>query len=841
MKTIILTLSILIMTSQIILAYETLGYKWQGLHPELSYYINEEGSEDMEQSEQKEMLEFSYAAWNLAGSNLAFAYKGETDIKKVAQDKKNVIMFEEGNGWSLGKNVVAATFIFSQGASILDADIVFNGKDHEWASNKDVAYEDKGELTMGLFDYRHVLMHEIGHAFGLDHSATQKAVMWRVATPNNNSNWVMDPDDSEGINFLYPRTGGTGGNNRPPEIISEAVTEAVVGVKYEYPVVAVDPENDILKYRLISKTLNMKIDSLTGLIWWYPKFLDAGLHTISVEVKDVFGGRDVQTYKLQVGDLVVYTLDTVVQPTEFFYYNVYVTPMDGYNILSGNIELIYKLDELAIVDIDTLGTVLKGASYAKNIDKDTTKIAFAVPNAFEGGGSMFRLKMMVFPEACGKFIEMKIHTAFFNDGDPSANTNSGTIFARCPYTDIAVTGRVIYEANAVGVENAELELKRSDSTLGADMSNEDGFFSINKLPAMENDLYVLYTEKDSGDDRGALSAYDASLMLRYVVDINPLEDYDHQQVAADVNVNSLITAYDAALLLRYLVGYDDQTKISHWGFFDDSYEITTLLNSLHGLEIFAWMIGDVSGNWGEYDTLLRKEIMGIAANITYEDFKSVEFTNSEGNSSSYFKTTVSVETLTDIFAGEIEMKVDLNKYDVISVKPLAMLNGFTVVSNAADNKIKAAFANTNAFKGEGDLFEITLSPKSGVASSGILKTDISYIRFNEMKAQEVGIEKRNSSVSVVSANSISKIFPNPFNPLVNIEYALQSSRDIQISVFDIKGRMIKILDQGLKSAGNHRIQWKGKDSRNRTMASGVYVVQLRGKNFIKESKLYLLK
>ena len=41
--------------------------------------------------------------------------------------------------------------------------------------------------------------------------------------------------------------------------------------------------------------------------------------------------------------------------------------MDEYGVLAGNIELSYNKDEMVILEVDTVGSVIAGASYAKNI------------------------------------------------------------------------------------------------------------------------------------------------------------------------------------------------------------------------------------------------------------------------------------------------------------------------------------------------------------------------------------------------------------------------------------------------------------------------------------------
>jgi hypothetical protein len=55
--------------------------------------------------------------------------------------------------------------------------------------------------------------------------------------------------------------------------------------------------------------------------------------------------------------------------------------------------------------------------------------------------------------------------------------------------------------------------------------------------------------------------------------------------------------------------------------------------------------------------------------------------------------------------------------------------------------------------------------------------------------------------------SIHNIYPNPFNPNANIVYAVPEVSQVTVSVYDIQGRKVVILQNDLKSPGYYEIQW----------------------------------
>lgn len=88
--------------------------------------------------------------------------------------------------------------------------------------------------------------------------------------------------------------------NTPPEIISEAITNATRDVQYRYAVEATDADGDVLTYSLVTFPENMTINTATGLIEWVPNGDQVGDHEVTVRVEDGKGGSDLQTFTITV-------------------------------------------------------------------------------------------------------------------------------------------------------------------------------------------------------------------------------------------------------------------------------------------------------------------------------------------------------------------------------------------------------------------------------------------------------------------------------------------------------------------------------------------------------------
>lgn len=85
-------------------------------------------------------------------------------------------------------------------------------------------------------------------------------------------------------------------------------------------------------------------------------------------------------------------------------------------------------------------------------------------------------------------------------------------------------------------------------------------------------------------------------------------------------------------------------------------------------------------------------------------------------------------------------------------------------------------------------------------------------------------------------------FPNPFNNTTRIKFDLPVSQSVTINVFDILGRKIRTLvNNVVYSAGNHFIDWNGKNDFDATIPSGVYFYRMESEQISETKKLVLLK
>ncbi|MAZ68323.1 MAG: hypothetical protein CMG49_02965, partial [Candidatus Marinimicrobia bacterium] len=79
-------------------------------------------------------------------------------------------------------------------------------------------------------------------------------------------------------------------------------------------------------------------------------------------------------------------------------------------------------------------------------------------------------------------------------------------------------------------------------------------------------------------------------------------------------------------------------------------------------------------------------------------------------------------------------------------------------------------------------------------------------------------------------------YPNPFNPVTNISFVIENESNIKLSIFDIRGREVDVLVNGLTGQGEHSIVWDAVD-----YSSGIYYVQIISQQYAETQKIMLIK
>jgi hypothetical protein len=170
---------------------------------------------------------------------------------------------------------------------------------------------------------------------GMTIDPTTGAIQWTPGHDQTGDHLVeVLVADGKGGSDTQSWTITVGEANRPPEISSSAPASGSEGSLYGYDVQASDPDGDALTYSLTTSPAGMTIDSATGLTQWTPDYDQAGEHPVEVLVEDGKGGRDTQSWTINVTDTNRAPEITSAAPTsgseaDPYTYDVEATDPDG--------------------------------------------------------------------------------------------------------------------------------------------------------------------------------------------------------------------------------------------------------------------------------------------------------------------------------------------------------------------------------------------------------------------------------------------------------------------------------------------------------------------------------
>ena len=107
-----------------------------------------------------------------------------------------------------------------------------------------------------------------------------------------------------------------------------------------------------------------------------------------------------------------------------------------------------------------------------------------------------------------------------------------------------------------------------------------------------------------------------------------------------------------------------------------------------------------------------------------------------------------------------------------------------------------------------------------------------------------GIQNNSGGQNVPGSFLIVKAFPNPFNPSTTLNITIPetlSNSLVQLSIFDIQGRLVRRIINNNLPPGNYLYKWDGKNENGASVSSGVYIANLRLADKISSTKIVLLK
>jgi hypothetical protein len=223
------------------------------------------------------------------------------------------------------------------------------------------------------------------------------------------------------------------------------------------------------------------------------------------------------------------------------------------------------------------------------------------------------------------------------------------------------------------------------------------------------------------------------------------------------------------------------------------------------VKIVGW-ISPVSANSNELESFTLRE----KPSTVY-----VPLTNLQNDIKIKFSSTTSLDYVTQ--ATEVPLTQSVEELQLASAVHSVKGDIHSLVENA-----DSLYATLNPSESI-QLRYKSLLCKEGEVVDLILFTQGRYIHLNANSSGGSEIPK---------SFSIYPNYPNPFNPETEVKFDLPEPARVKIIIYDILGREITNLFDGMKPAGYHSVRWNSENQGGSKMSSGIYFcrINLRGES-----------
>lgn len=218
--------------------------------------------------------------------------------------------------------------------------------------------------------------------------------------------------------------------------------------------------------------------------------------------------------------------------------------------------------------------------------------------------------------------------------------------------------------------------------------------------------------------------------------------------------------------------------------------------------------------------------------------------------------TIELENTAPVYVLELELADAPEGIEIVDVAPAGRfdgsIDGQSGETDDGTGYILAYDLSSGISAGSGEILEVSYDVTMNTGFTGDV---ITWLReTNSADAALNAISSSGSGYAVLDANldldpqieipssfTLYPAFPNPFNPVTTIRYALPHASFVDLRVFDLAGREIQTLFRGFESAGTRSVIWNGKDHNGQSVSAGVYIYRLESAGQVQSQKMILLK
>ena len=267
----------------------------------------------------------------------------------------------------------------------------------------------------------------------------------------------------------------------------------------------------------------------------------------------------------------------------------------------------------------------------------------------------------------------------------------------------------------------------------------------------------------------------------------------------------------------------------------DSLNIQSILHAPEGMDHEYW--GTYAGDWtgdgpNEYFDIIKEEAYSFLFDMLYPfqiepltllsppDQEIIDITNGSGVYSFFWNNPNDIDSLNYklLFDGDLEFIQSQTINSSVAIIQLSdvieQMYDLNIDSLTGSWRIEVSNVESVANENQNGPFQLTF------INENILNI------FNSNLPENFSLKQN---------------YPNPFNPITTLRYDLPEDGLVNITIYDMMGKIVKTLVNSSQTAGYKSVQWNATNDRNESVSAGLYLYTIQAGEFRQTKKMLLLK
>ena len=246
-------------------------------------------------------------------------------------------------------------------------------------------------------------------------------------------------------------------------------------------------------------------------------------------------------------------------------------------------------------------------------------------------------------------------------------------------------------------------------------------------------------------------------------------------------------------------------------------------------------------------TLLITGLLVVSLGFSHTSYSGIEKSKSENNPTG---VEVNVHSDIDVYGVQFDLSYDSNMLTLSSDNIISLVDPVNVYAKV----IEPGKARVIMFSMQGDKIIDTNSDTASIidiqfealSEFSLGQSTVSLSKLILAGVNGIAIDCKTTSnfdlnIGLPTETSLSKNYPNPFNPSTSVPFNLKEAGYVSLKVYDMSGSLVKTLASDYREAGSYEVIWNGLNNDSQQVASGQYILQMNAPSFSNTLQMTFLK